>query len=39
MDVTKLHNLGWKHTIELEEGISLAYKDFIQKHTNLAVPA
>src|SRR6201990_886388 len=26
MDVTKLHNLGWKHTIELTEGIGLAYQ-------------
>jgi len=30
MDVTKLHNKGWKHKIELEEGIKLAYKDFLQ---------
>lgn len=29
MDVTKLHNIGWKHTIELKEGIKLAYKDFL----------
>jgi GDP-L-fucose synthase len=29
MDVTKLHNKGWKHKIELEEGIKLAYKDFL----------
>ena len=32
MDVTKLHNLGWKHRIELKEGIQMAYKDFLQKH-------
>ena len=25
-DVTKLHNLGWKHKVELEEGIELMYK-------------
>ena len=31
MDVTKLHNIGWKHTIELKEGIQLAYQDFLQK--------
>lgn len=30
MDVSKLHNLGWKHTIELAEGIELAYEDFIR---------
>lgn len=32
MDVTKLHNLGWKHRIELKEGIQMAYQDFLQKH-------
>lgn len=31
MDVTKLHNLGWKHKVELEEGITLAYQDFLNK--------
>lgn len=31
MDVSKLHNLGWKHKVELEEGISLAYQDFLNK--------
>ena len=31
MDVSKLHSLGWKHTIELEEGIKLAYEDFLLK--------
>jgi GDP-L-fucose synthase len=28
MDVTKLHSIGWKHTIELRDGIRLAYEDF-----------
>lgn len=27
-DVTKLHNLGWKHQVELEEGVQLAYDWF-----------
>jgi GDP-L-fucose synthase len=31
MDVSKLHDLGWKHRIELEEGIQLAYQDFLSK--------
>jgi GDP-L-fucose synthase len=31
MDVAKLHALGWKHKIELEEGIKLAYDDFLSK--------
>lgn len=32
MDVSKLHNLGWKHTVELKEGIQLAYHDFLDNH-------
>ncbi len=31
MDVSKLHSKGWKHTIELEQGINLAYQDFLNK--------
>ncbi len=31
MDVSKLHSLGWKHRIELEEGLQLAYKDYLSK--------
>lgn len=31
MDVTKLHSKGWKHKIELHEGIKLAYEDFVSK--------
>lgn len=27
-DVTKLHNLGWTHKVELEEGVRLAYNWF-----------
>ncbi|MEO3404445.1 GDP-L-fucose synthase [Mucilaginibacter sp. CAU 1740] len=37
MDVSKLHSKGWKHTIELEEGIKLAYGDFISKLESSAV--
>jgi len=32
MDVSKLHGYGWKHTIELPEGIKLAYQDFLSKN-------
>lgn len=32
MDVSKLHGLGWKHKIELREGIELAYQDFISRY-------
>ncbi|PTQ99318.1 GDP-L-fucose synthase [Mucilaginibacter yixingensis] len=31
MDVSKLHSQGWHHKIELEEGIALAYQDFLSK--------
>lgn len=31
MDVSKLHALGWKHKINLREGIKLAYEDFLKK--------
>lgn len=36
MDVTKLHAKGWKHKIGLEEGIKLAYQDFLEKAENVA---
>lgn len=29
MDVSKLHGLGWKHTIQLEDGIKAVYQDVI----------
>jgi len=32
MDVSKLHNKGWKHKIELGEGIKLAYQDFLKRY-------
>ncbi|MGN7987495.1 GDP-L-fucose synthase [Pedobacter sp. 22226] len=32
MDVSKLHNLGWKHKVELREGIALAYQDFESRY-------
>lgn len=31
LDVSKLNNLGWKYKTELEEGIAIAYKDFLQR--------
>jgi GDP-L-fucose synthase len=31
MDVSYLHSLGWKHTIELPEGIKQVYEDFKNK--------
>jgi len=33
MDVSKLHSKGWKHKVDLKEGIKLAYQDFLSKHS------
>jgi GDP-L-fucose synthase len=30
LDVSKLHGLGWKHKICLEEGLKLAYADYLK---------
>lgn len=30
LDVSKLHQMGWKHQVELKEGITLAYRDYLQ---------
>lgn len=34
MDVSKLHSKGWKHTIDLPDGIKLAYQDFVKNHAS-----
>ncbi|MBB2145889.1 NAD-dependent epimerase/dehydratase family protein [Pedobacter sp. LMG 31464] len=31
MDVSKLHALGWKHQIDLKEGLKLAYQDYLSR--------
>lgn len=31
LDVSKLHNLGWIHKVELEDGIKLSYQDFLTR--------
>jgi len=35
MDVSKLHSKGWKHKIELADGIKLAYQDFLAHQSKL----
>lgn len=35
LNVDKLHNLGWKHNISLEEGLNLAYQDFLQSNNKI----
>lgn len=32
MDVSKLHSFGWKHKINLREGISAVYEEFIRSY-------
>jgi len=34
LDVTRLHNLGWSHKVELKEGIGMAYQDFMANYAN-----
>ena len=29
LDVSKIHAMGWRHKVELAEGIALAYEDFL----------
>ena len=37
MDVSKLHATGWKHKVQLQQGIELAYEDFLsQEHIKKA---
>ncbi len=33
MDVSKINAIGWKSKIDLEQGISIAYNDFLKKDT------
>lgn len=37
MDVSKLHKLGWKHSVELKEGLVQAYADFLHKKHMVAL--
>lgn len=34
MDVSKMHNLGWKHKVSLEDGISKTYQWFLENINN-----
>ncbi|MEO6314993.1 MAG: GDP-L-fucose synthase [Chitinophagaceae bacterium] len=36
MDVSKLHGLGWRHSIPLTTGIKSAYEDFLQSRKPVA---
>ena len=37
MDVSRLHNMGYKHRISLEEGLKTTYQDFLQNEEAYAV--
>ncbi|MBC7902962.1 MAG: GDP-L-fucose synthase [Gemmatimonadaceae bacterium] len=32
MDVSKLHSLGWKHSIELKDGVRKVYEEFVSRY-------
>ena len=32
LDVSKINDLGWKYKTELEEGLKIAYKDFLENY-------
>ena len=35
LDVSKLHSFGWRHQIDLEQGIAMAYADFKEKYITI----
>lgn len=35
LDVSKINNLGWRYKTELEEGLTIAYNDFLKNYENL----
>jgi GDP-L-fucose synthase len=32
LDVTRLHKMGWRHMVELKEGLEVAYRDFLTNY-------
>jgi GDP-L-fucose synthase len=34
LDVSKMHNIGWKHQVSLEEGIKKTYNWFLENNKN-----
>jgi GDP-L-fucose synthase len=39
LDVTRLHALGWKHRISLQEGLASTYAWFLQHQNSLRTSA
>ena len=36
LDVSKIHALGWKHTIELEDGLKMVYEEVKENFNKLS---
>lgn len=36
-DCTKIHNIGWKHQIDLPEGLASVYEQFLKDYSRIAV--
>ncbi len=34
LDCEKIHRLGWRHQVELQDGIRLAYDDFLKRYSD-----
>lgn len=34
LDVGRIHSTGWKHKIELEDGIKMAYEWFLENYSS-----
>lgn len=32
LDISKLHNLGWKHKTSLKDGLKITYQDFLKRY-------
>lgn len=39
LDCEKIHRLGWRHQVELQDGIRLAYDDFLKRYKDEAAQA
>lgn len=34
MDSTRIHSLGWRHKVKLEDGLRIAYQDFLKNNSS-----
>ncbi len=35
LDVTRLHKMGWRHEVELREGLKIAYREFQERYEQI----